>query len=203
MMAMKDHEIINSIKKTITIEAGSVKALLNSLDMEKARALVDILAGCKGKIILAGCGTSGAAAKKIAHSLSCVEIPSLFLSPADSVHGGLGVLKKEDVLILISKGGNTKEIIAYIPACKEKKAFLVGVAEDEGSILAKNSDLFLKIKVEKEPCPFGMLATASTMAVVAVFDAIAIALMQKTGYTKDQFRLIHPGGAVGEKLLGN
>ena len=200
---MKDHEIINSIKKTITIEAGSVKALLNSLDMEKARALVDILAGCKGKIILAGCGTSGAAAKKIAHSLSCVEIPSLFLSPADSVHGGLGVLKKEDVLILISKGGNTKEIIAYIPACKEKKAFLVGVAEDEGSILAKNSDLFLKIKVEKEPCPFGMLATASTMAVVAVFDAIAIALMQKTGYTKDQFRLIHPGGAVGGKLLEN
>lgn len=195
-------EIIDSIRKTITIESDSIASLRDTLNINKICKLVEVLANCKGKIILAGCGTSGMAAKKIAHSLSCIEISSLFLSPADSIHGGLGVLKKDDILILISKGGNTKEIINYIPICKTKKAFLIGVSENANSILAKESDLFLEIKVEKEPCPFGLLATASTIAVMAVFDAIAIALMLKTGYTKEQFAIIHPGGAVGDKLLG-
>ena len=193
-------EIVNSIKNTLTIESNSIDRLKYSLDMEKIVELVEVIANSRGKIILAGCGTSGMAAKKIAHTLSCIEIPSLFLSPADSIHGGLGVLKKDDILILISKGGKTMEIINYIPICKIKKAFLVGVTENDNSLLAKESDLFLKIYVEREPCPFGLLATASTIAVIAVFDAITIALMQRTKYTKEQFRIIHPGGAVGEKL---
>ena len=97
-------EIIDSIKNTITIESDSIASLRDTLDIKKICELVEVLANCKGKIILAGCGTSGMAAKKIAHSLSCIEIPSLFLSPADSIHGGLGVLKKDDILILVSKG---------------------------------------------------------------------------------------------------
>ena len=131
-----------------------------------------------------------------------MERPATFLSPADAVHGALGMLQKEDVLILITKGGNTQEIVNFIPACKQKGALLIGVTENPDSVLALNADIFLKVKVAKEPCPFNMLATASTMAVIALFDAMCIALMHYTGYTREQFALIHPGGAVGERLLG-
>jgi D-arabinose 5-phosphate isomerase GutQ len=117
------------------------------------------------------------------------------------VHGALGLLQQGDILILISKGGNTREVINLIPACKIKKSLLIGVSENCDSVLAKQSDIFLQVSVEKEPCPFNMLATASTMAVVAVFDAICIALMHEMAYTKEQFSVIHPGGAVGDRLL--
>ena len=141
------------------------------------------------------------AARKIAHSLSCIEIPALFLSPADAVHGALGVLQPEDILILISKGGNTQELLNLIPACKTKNSLLIGVSENPESGIAKQADIYLRIKVEQEPCRFNMLATASTLAVIAAFDAICIALMQMTGYTREQFAVIHPAGAVGERLL--
>jgi len=158
------------------------------------------LAACTGRILTTGCGTSAAAAKKIAHSLCCIERPAAFLSPSDAVHGGLGLVQAEDIVIAISKGGSTPEIANMLPAIKTKKAFLVGVTENGESILAKQSDLWLRVKVEREPDPFNMLATASTMAVIAVFDAICIALMQTTGYTREQFAVIHPGGAVGRRL---
>ena len=197
---MNKDEMWNQIKSVWDIEADAVKKLDQIISPEKIMDAIDALANCKGRVIVTGVGTSAAAAKKIAHSLSCVEIPSLFLSPADAVHGGLGVLRKEDVVIAISKGGGTGEILRLIPSLKAKGAFLIGVTEKEDSPLAEASDILLRIKVEKEPCPFNMLATASTMAVIAVFDAIAITLMLVTGYTKEQFAIIHPSGAVGERL---
>ncbi len=195
--------ILNSVRNTWKIEAQSIRALADDTDMEALLKAVEVLGSMKGKAIVSGCGTSGAAAKKIAHSLCCVERPATFLSPADAVHGALGMLQKGDVLILITKGGNTQEIVNMIPACKEKGATLIGITENPGSVLGRNADVLLKVKVAKEPCPFNMLATASTLAVVALFDAICIALMYHTGYTREQFALIHPGGAVGERLLGN
>ena len=101
----------------------------------------------------------------------------------------------------MSKGGGTGELVQLIPACRAKGAVLVGVTENEDSRIAKEADICLKIKVDREPCRFNMLATASTMAVVSVFDAVCIALMQYTDYTKEQFAVIHPKGAVGERLL--
>ena len=150
---------------------------------------------------MAGCGTSAMAAKKAVHSLNCIECPAVFLTPSDAVHGGLGVLQKDDILFLVSKGGGTGELVQLIPACRAKGAVLVGVTENEDSRIAKEADICLKIKVDREPCRFNMLATASTMAVVSVFDAVCIALMQYTDYTKEQFAVIHPKGAVGERLL--
>jgi KpsF/GutQ family protein len=199
---MKD-TILNSVKNTWEIEAQSIRALADDTDKEALLKAVEAIGGMKGKAIVSGCGTSGAAAKKIAHSLCCVERPAMFLSPADAVHGALGMLQKDDVLILITKGGNTQEIVNMIPACKEKGAYLIGITENPDSVLGRNADLLLKVKVAKEPCPFNMLATASTLAVIALFDAICIALMHYTSYTREQFALIHPGGAVGERLLGN
>ena len=198
---MTEQEILSEINRCLTMEAESIAALRQTLDQEAVLAAAKALMNCKGKVILSGCGTSAMAARKVAHSLSCIEIPALFLSPADAVHGALGVLQREDVLILISKGGNTQELVNLIPACKTKGALLIGVSENPESVIAGQADIYLKVKVEQEPCRFNMLATASTLAVIATFDAICIALMQMTGYTREQFAVIHPGGAVGERLL--
>lgn len=198
---MTKQEILSEINRCLTMEAESIAALRQTLDQEAVLAAAKALMNCKGKVILSGCGTSAMAARKVAHSLSCIEIPALFLSPADAVHGALGVLQREDVLILISKGGNTQELVNLIPACKTKGALLIGVSENPESVIAGQADIYLKVKVEQEPCRFNMLATASTLAVIATFDAICIALMQMTGYTREQFAVIHPGGAVGERLL--
>ena len=198
---MTDQEILSEINRCLTMEAESIAQLRQSLERDTVLAVAKALMNCKGKVILSGCGTSAMAARKIAQSLSCIEIPALFLSPADAVHGALGVLQQEDILILISKGGNTQELVNLIPACKTKGALLIGVSENPASVIARQADLYLKVKVEREPCRFNMLATASTLAVIATFDAICIALMQMTGYTREQFAVIHPGGAVGERLL--
>jgi KpsF/GutQ family protein len=200
---MNDKDLLASIKNTLDIESESVKRLTDIISEEAVLKVIKLIGDCKGRIILSGCGTSGAAAKKIAHSLCCIERPACFLSPADAVHGALGLLQGDDILILISKGGNTGELVNLIHACRVKGAKLIGVSENPDSIIARSSDIFLKIKVEKEPCPFNMLATASTMAVIAVFDAICIALMHYTGYTREQFAVIHPKGAVGDRLLNN
>lgn len=198
---MTEQEILSEINRCLTMEAESIARLWQTLEQEAVLAVAKALMNCKGKVILSGCGTSAMAARKVAHSLSCIEIPALFLSPADAVHGALGVLQKEDILILISKGGNTQELVNLIPACKTKGALLIGVSENPESVIAGQADIYLKVKVEQEPCRFNMLATASTLAVIATFDAICIALMQMTDYTREQFAVIHPGGAVGERLL--
>jgi len=183
-----------------TDEARAVRALPRIVEPAAFARCVQVLARCRGKVLTAGVGTSAAAAKKIAHSLCCIERPALFLSPGDAVHGGLGAVQRGDVVIAISKGGQTREIINLLPAIQAKRAFLIGVTEQSDSVLARHSDL-LGVTVEREPDAFNMLATASTLAVIAVFDAVCIALMDVTGYTKSQFALIHPGGAVGDRLL--
>lgn len=199
---MEDHEILSEFRRAIAVEADSIRRQGDAVDECALLETVKAFAECNGKVLLSGCGTSGAAAKKIAHSLCCIEQPAVFLSPSDSVHGGLGLLQKGDILVLISKGGNTTELYRLIPACKTKGAMLVAVTENPDSQIAQAADILLRVKVEREPCPFNMLATASTLAVISVFDAICIALMQFRGYTREQFAVIHPGGAVGDQLHG-
>lgn len=198
---MEDREIIEEVNRCIRMEAESVESLLSALDEDAVLRTAKAIMNCKGKVVLSGCGTSAMAAKKISHSLNCIEVPAVFLTPSDAVHGGLGVLQREDILVLISKGGNTQELVNLIPACRTKNALLVGVSENPDSQIASLADIYLKVKVEREPCRFNMLATASTLAVIAMFDAICIALMQMTGYTREQFAVIHPAGAVGDRLL--
>jgi len=199
---MEQAAFASEIARVLSMEADSLAGLTRALDMEAVYRVAQAIARCTGRVVLSACGTSGMAAKKIMHSLNCIERPAFFLVPSDAVHGGLGMLQGDDILILISKGGNTSELTRLIPACRAKSALLVGVSENPESVIAKEADIFLKIKVEREPDRFNMLATASTLAVIATFDAICIALMQITNYTKDQFAIIHPAGAVGDRLLG-
>jgi D-arabinose 5-phosphate isomerase GutQ len=198
---MPADSVWSTARRVWEAESAAVARLGEIIDPEAFRRCVRVLGECRGKILTGGVGTSAAAARKIAHSLCCVERPALFLSPGDGVHGGLGAVQRGDVVILISKGGETREVINLVPAIRAKGAFLIGVTERGDSVLGRESDLWLRVRVEREPDPFNMLATASTLAVIAVFDAVCIALMEVSGYTRDQFALIHPGGAVGERLL--
>jgi KpsF/GutQ family protein len=199
---MMTHEAIwQQAQHVWAVGARELARLEQTISPEALIRCVETLAACDGRILTAGVGTSAAAAKKIAHSLACIERPAFFLSPGDAVHGALGSAQPGDVAILISKGGNTAEIVNLIPALQTKRVVLVAVTENDDSVLGRESNLTLKIKIEREADAFDMLATTSTMAVVAVFDAICIALMRYTNYTRAQFAVIHPGGAVGERLL--
>lgn len=198
---MTDSEILSEIHRCITVEADSLIKLNSEFDDAAVLAVAKALMSCRGKIIISGCGTSAMAAKKIAHSLCCIEIPALFLAPADAVHGGLGALQAEDILILISKGGATQELLCLIPACREKGSSLIAVSENKNSTLARSADIYLPVKVAREADRFNMLATSSVLSVISIFDAICVALMQMTDYTKEQFAVIHPAGAVGQRLL--
>ena len=201
---MKKNELWEVVQKVWKIEISSIEELATTVDKDAIFRVVKMIMDCKknhGRIITMGVGTSSAAARKIAHTFSCIEMPSFFLSPADSLHGGLGAVQRNDIVIAISKGGNTKEIINVIPSLKKKEVKLISVTENESSILGKECNLLLKVKVEREADEFNMLATASTMAVISLFDAIAVSLMKYTGYNKEQFAIIHPGGSVGDRLL--
>lgn len=163
---------------------------------------VGLIQECPGRIVTSGCGTSAMAARKIAHSLSCIERPAFFLPPSDAVHGALGSVQPGDVAILISKGGGTQEIVAMLPALRTKGVRVIAVTERPESPLGRAAVLVIPIRMEREADEFNMLATTSTMAVVGWFDAVCIALMRETNYSREQFAVIHPGGAVGERLAG-
>lgn len=188
---------LDSVKNTMELESKAILDAFDNLDPAAVETVIDRLASCKGKVCLAGCGTSGAAAKKIAHTLSCINIPAIQIEPSDAVHGGMGVVTDKDIVIFLTKGGATTEIDNMIAPARAKGAYLIAVTENEGSMLAGKCDLLLKVKIEKEPDKFNVLATSSILATLSVFDAIAIAVMERTGFSKEDFGIIHPGGAVG------
>lgn len=192
-----------SILNILNIEVSAIENLISTLDRTVMEQIIDLLIRVKPegrKVITAGCGTSGATAIRVAHSLNVCEVPSFFLDPTYSVHGGTGAVQKGDVVILFSKGGNTLEVINYIPICKAKGATIIGVSQNDDSVLATNADIYFKVKIDKESDKFNMCASASCTAYCAVWDAIAFTIMEKTNYTKDDLLLTHPGGKVGELL---
>lgn len=194
------HEIYTQV---LSDERDILDSLIKTLDYPVMDKIVSLLLTLKKngkKVITAGCGTSGIAAQKIAHTLSVIEVPSLFLSPANSIHGGMGVIQEGDVVVLLAKGGTTQEILNYLPACKKKSATVIGVTENGDSPLGKGCDILLKVTVEREPCPWGLIASGSIVAVISAWDAIAFAVMRHNGFTKEEFFLTHPGGSVGDKL---
>ena len=195
-----NQKIRESVLHTWKVESEEIARLVDTVDEETLEKIVDRILSSQGKIVLTGCGTSAMAAQKIVHSLRVIDIPALYLNPSDAVHGALGAVQKDDTLIFISKGGNTAELLSFLDNVKQKGAYIISVSENEDSRLAKEADLFLKVKIQREPDPYDMLATASTIAVIAVFDAICIAVMEQKPFSKEGFALNHPGGAVGERL---
>ncbi len=186
-------------KESLVIEAKAVQDVLDKMDWDAFGKAVDALSKCD-RIITSASGSSGIAAKKFAHTLCCIERPAQFLPPCEAMHGGLGSVQKGNVVVLVSRGGKTAELLPVLDVSLKKEAIIIGVTENMSSPIAKHSDIVLPMHIEKESDKYNMQATSSYIATIALFDALICAVMEETNYQKEQFALIHPGGAVGARL---
>ncbi len=193
-------EIIESARRVIEIEAGAVSALSERMDDNFAKAVEMILA-CSGRVVVTGMGKSGLICQKMAATMASTGTPSIFLHPAEGVHGDLGILMKGDVVIAVSNSGETEEIARILPIIKRMGLPLIAMAGNAGSTLAKAGDVFLDISIAEEACPLQLAPTASTTATLAMGDALAVALLLQRGFREEDFALYHPGGALGKRLL--
>jgi D-arabinose 5-phosphate isomerase GutQ len=192
-------KIIEAAKKSICIEREAIADILEYFDEERFYEAVKVLSNCP-KIITCASGSSGIAARKFSHSLCCIERNAQFLSPAEAVHGGMGCMKKGDAVVMVSRGGKTAELLPIIDVCNKKEVILIGITENLTSPLAEKSNIVIPIKISKESDKYNVMATSSFIATVAIFDAMLVAIMEETNYQLEQFALIHPGGAVGNRL---
>jgi len=190
---------LNLAKESFRIESKAISFFLKKIDITNFSEAVKAISN-SNKIITCGCGSSGIAAKKFSHSLCCIEKSAQFLSPSEAVHGGLGCVKKNDVVIMISRGGKTVELLPIIDVCNKKDAILIAVTENLNSPLAEKSQIVISLYIEKESDKYNVMATSSFIVTVAIFDAMLVAIMEETDYKLEQFALIHPGGAVGERI---
>jgi len=201
MKELKEDAILQRARQSLKIESKAISDIIDYLDKESFLKAVEVLRSCP-KIITCASGSSGIAAKKFAHSLCCIERNAQFLSPAEAIHGGMGCMKKGDAVVMVSRGGKTAELLPIIEVCNKKEVILIGVTENLDAPLAKNSQIVVPMKIEKESDGLNVMATASFVATIAIFDAMLASIMETTGYSLEQFALIHPGGAVGSRLNG-
>ena len=197
---MNDHEIIACGRQAITVEADALHELEKRLDQHFAQA-VEYLSTCRGKVVLTGIGKSGIICRKIAATLASTGTPALFLHPTEGLHGDLGILSSQDLVIAISYSGTTEELIKIVPSLKRQGLKLLAFTANPDSELARASDLVLDISTRREACPLGLAPTASTTVTLALGDALAVALLAVRGFKPEDFALRHPGGALGRRLL--
>lgn len=196
---MISEKAIASALNAYDIEAECLKEMKKYFNKEAFSEAVELLKNAK-RIGASGCGHSGIACRHFAHLMCCAELPARFISPAEAVHGGTGFLKKGDVMLFASRGGKTAELMPILDICIKKGVKVITVTENLDSPLAKNADVVLKQYVNRETDKHNMQGTTSTTSLIVIFHALQAALIEETGYTEDQFALIHPGGAVGERL---
>lgn len=191
--------IKNAALRTIEMEAAAIRQLASQLD-ENFEKAIDTLAACKGRIVLSGIGKSAIIAQKIVATLNSTGSPSIFLHAADAIHGDLGMVQQEDVVIIISKSGESSEIKVLIPLIKNFGNCLIAITGNLSSYLAKKADFVINTTVEQEACPNNLAPTTSTTAQLVIGDAIAVCLMECRGFNMQDFAKLHPGGALGKKL---
>lgn len=191
---------IKRAKEVLRIEAKAVSSLSKRLNKDFQKA-VDSLCSCKGRIVVTGMGKGGIVGQKISATLSSIGTPSLWLHPAEAIHGDLGRVIRDDVVLAISNSGETAEILRLLPTIKKIGAKLISLTGNLNSTLAKNSNIALDVSVEEEACPLGLVPTASTTAMLAMGDALAVCVLEKKGLKKEEFAFYHPGGNLGKKLL--
>ena len=198
---MDSNHMMETARESLHNTAREIDRVSSYLDETQFAQVVTAIMQCRTKVLVCGIGTSGAAARKIAHSLACVEIPALYLNPGDAAHGASGMIQAEDVIILLSKGGQSSELLTLIPIIKQRGGLIIAVTEQLQSTLARSADILLQLNIERESDQAGVLATASTLVTIATFDAVCSVLMRLKGFTGERFLSIHPGGAVGKKLM--
>ena len=196
---MKKYNFLQSAKNTFQIEAKAVSDLSNQLDSNFEKLCLSALES-KGKLVIMGIGKSGHIGQKIAATLSSTGTKSVFIHPTEAAHGDMGLISKEDIVILISNSGETDEIINIMPSIKRLSKLIASISSNQMSTMAKGSDIAIVIKSE-EACPLDLAPTSSTTAALAFGDALAIALLEAKGFTKDDFASSHPAGKLGRKLI--
>ncbi len=187
-------------RKVLEIEAEAIRELIPRLDESFDRAVATLLA-CAGRVVVTGMGKSGIIAQKVSATLASTGTPSLFLHPAEAIHGDLGRIVKGDVLLAVSNSGDTEEILALVPWVKRLGSPVVALTGSPRSPLAQAADVHLDVEVRAEACPLGLAPTASTTAALAMGDALCMALLERRGFTVEDFAVLHPGGRLGKKLL--
>lgn len=191
---------IQYAEKCLRDEANALLDIIPTLD-ENFNNLIDLIFNCNGHVVITGVGKSGHVAAKIAATLASTGTPSFYLNTLDALHGDLGMVTNNDIVLMLSNSGNTDELLRIIPYLKDRKIPIVGITGDSHSLIAKHVNLHILVKVVKEACPLNLAPTSSTTAVMAIGDAIAIALMEIRNFKAIDFAMFHPGGNLGRKLL--
>ena len=187
-------------RKVLETEAAAILALVERLDGRFACA-VELLRQCKGRVILTGMGKSGIICRKISATLTSTGTPSLFLHPAEAIHGDLGAIQHDDVVVALSYSGETDELLRLLEAIRRIGAKLIAITGGPKSSLAQAADVALDCSVAEEACPMNLVPTASTTAALAIGDALAMMLLVEKGFREDDFASLHPGGKIGKKLM--
>lgn len=197
---MKNEKIIEAGRQCLRCEAAAIEALESRLGDEFVRA-INAVCECKGKIVVTGVGKSGHIGSKIAATLASTGTPAFFLNPLDAYHGDLGMLTENDLVLAISYSGATEELLRFLPLIQAKGITIIGISGHDESLLARYSDIHLNVAVEREADPLNLIPTASTMATLAIGDALACALVEAKHFQPTDFARLHPGGDLGRKLL--
>ncbi len=187
-------------KKVLDIESVAIAKLKDQLD-NNFNIACQLCLDCSGKIIVMGIGKSGHIADKLAATLASTGTPSFFVHPGEASHGDLGMISKNDIVMALSNSGKTEEIVSLLPVLKNMGIKIIAMTGDENSIIATASNIHIDVRVEEEACPMNLSPTASTTATLAMGDAIAVALLEKRGFSVEDFAKSHPGGSLGKKLL--
>ncbi|GAB0056289.1 Arabinose 5-phosphate isomerase KdsD [Candidatus Magnetaquicoccaceae bacterium FCR-1] len=192
--------MLERAREVLGIEAEAILAMGNRLDAGFERA-VETLHACRGRIVVTGIGKSGMIGRKIAATLASTGAPAFFLHPAEGSHGDLGMVTRQDVVMILSNSGETGEVLALLPVFRRLGVPLIALVGKPESTLARMSDVALDIGVEREACPMGLAPTSSTTAALAMGDALAVCLLEKRDFGPEQFAFLHPGGSLGRRLL--
>jgi arabinose-5-phosphate isomerase len=192
--------IRDEMQKVIDIESAALSDLFGRVGREFEKA-VKIMKKCKGKIVVTGLGKSGLIGQKISATLSSTGTPAMYLHPVEAAHGDIGIIMKNDAVIVISQSGETEEVVDILPSLLRLKVPVIAITGNKSSTLAKKSDAVLDSSVKREACPMGLAPTASTTVQLVIGDALAVALLKLKGFKKEDFARLHPGGALGKKLV--
>jgi arabinose-5-phosphate isomerase len=188
------------VQNLLRIESDAIAQTATRLDPEAVERVVDLLAECKGKVVILGVGKSGIIGQKIAATMTSAGTAALYLHPSDALHGGLGILQPNDVVMMLSNSGETDEIVATLPFLKNRQVAIVAIVGNVNSTLARRADVVLDASVDKEACPLNLAPTTSTTVALAIGDALAMTVMKVKGLTSDDFAVNHPAGRLGKRL---
>ena len=197
---MTDKTYFTQVVNILTMESEAITEATRRLSRESVERAIEALAGCVGKVVVVGVGKSGQIAQKIAATLTSTGTVAVFLHPSDAAHGGMGLVSKHDVVVVLSNSGETEELVSMLPHLQHRGVPVVAIVGNAGSTLARRADVALDASVEQEACPLGLAPTTSTTVALAIGDALAMALMRAKGLTEDDFAVNHPAGRLGKRL---